>query len=583
MAEIGKLLDGKYEILTEIGRGGMSTVYLAMDRRLNHQWAVKEVKKSARDANNELIVTSLQAEANLMKALDHPRIPRIVDIIEDPETIYIVMDYMPGKSLDKILTEQQAPIPQPAVIQIGIQLCDALGYLHAQNPPIIYRDMKPANVMLKNPDNSDPEKISVMLFDFGIAREYKENKIGDTKLMGTPGFASPEQYRREKQTDARSDIYSLGVTLYNLITGHSPATDNQMYPIRHWNPTLSGGLEKIILKCTQAEPEDRYQNCEELRAALENYEVYDDAYRKAQKTRLWIFLTAAILSMVYLFGGICFRVLYSNEKSSGYNELVLAGNDAADNYSALIERGEDGTDAFDQAYYDYQQAIEAEPSQPSAYEGLIDLFKADGTLTSDEDKLLRKEITSANLLEVRRKSAQDYMDLCYEVGRMYWFYYDQSTDSVSGIKNARRWFENVHDVYESDNVAFSNRDLNEVFLSIAQFYDDINQSIQEGDTYDFVGLFENLQQLMGYIENNTIDQELMQWQSCEVVMNILGNYMQKFCNAGVPQADVTALAQSVQEQADRLEVTIDKTEELRNYIEENLPAVIAKIQSNYGT
>ncbi|MCM1543482.1 MAG: serine/threonine protein kinase, partial [Blautia sp.] len=147
MAEIGSVLDGKYEILTEIGRGGMSVVYLAMDTHLNKQWAVKEIRKKGSGKNDEVVVNSLLAEANMMKKLDHPALPRIVDIIDNGRTIYVVMDYIEGESLDKILAENGTQA-EDLVIGWAKQLCDALSYLHSQKPPIIYRDMKPANVML---------------------------------------------------------------------------------------------------------------------------------------------------------------------------------------------------------------------------------------------------------------------------------------------------------------------------------------------------------------------------------------------------------------------------------------------------
>lgn len=210
---IGTVIEGKYEILKLIGTGGMSYVYLAMDKRLNKQWAVKEIKKTANGKNDEIIENSLLTEANLMKKLDHPALPRIVDIIDNGETIYVIMDYIEGESLDKILCEYGAQ-PQELVIDWAKQVCDALQYLHSQNPPIIYRDMKPSNIMLKPEGN-------IKIIDFGIAREYKEQSLADTKVLGTKGYASPEHYGN-RQTDARSDIYTLGMTMHHLLTGADP-------------------------------------------------------------------------------------------------------------------------------------------------------------------------------------------------------------------------------------------------------------------------------------------------------------------------------------------------------------------------
>lgn len=221
MAEIGSVIDGKYEILTEIGHGGMSVVYLAMDTHLNKQWAVKEIKKKGSGKNDEIVVNSLLAEANMMKRLDHPSLPRIVDIIDNGITIYVVMDYIEGESLDKILAEYGAQ-PEELVIGWAKQLCDALSYLHSQKPPIIYRDMKPANVMLKPEGN-------IKIIDFGIAREYKEQSLADTTVLGTKGYAPPEQY--SGQTDARSDIYALGMTMHHLLTGIDPRMQFNMFII----------------------------------------------------------------------------------------------------------------------------------------------------------------------------------------------------------------------------------------------------------------------------------------------------------------------------------------------------------------
>lgn len=212
MTHVGTVIEGKYEILKEIGRGGMSVVYLANDTHLNRNWAVKEVRKKGNGKNDEIVVNSLLAEANMVKRLDHPALPRIVDIIDNGSTIYIVMDFIEGESLDKILNEYGAQ-PEDKVIEWAMQICDVLSYLHSQKPPIIYRDMKPANLMLKPNGN-------ISIIDFGIAREYKEQNLADTTVLGTKGYAPPEQY--SGQTDPRSDIFALGMTMHHLLTGIDP-------------------------------------------------------------------------------------------------------------------------------------------------------------------------------------------------------------------------------------------------------------------------------------------------------------------------------------------------------------------------
>ena len=164
MLKIGSIIDGKYKILNKVGQGGMSVVYLAMNEKANKQWAIKEVRKDG-VKDFELIKQGLIVETDMLKKLSHPSLPSIVDVIEDDNTFLIVMDYIQGNPLSKTLEEYGAQ-SQENVVEWAKQLCDVLGYLHSRKPPIIYRDMKPANVMLK-PDGS------ITLIDFGTAREYK--------------------------------------------------------------------------------------------------------------------------------------------------------------------------------------------------------------------------------------------------------------------------------------------------------------------------------------------------------------------------------------------------------------------------
>ena len=208
----------------------------------------------------------------MLKRLSHPNLPSIIDVIEDEETLLIVMDYIEG-ILSKALNEYGAQ-PQELVVEWAKQLCDVLGYLHTRKPPIIYRDMKPSNIMLK-PDGN------ITLIDFGTAREFKEKNLADTTCLGTVGYAAPEQFGGQGQTDARTDIYCLGATLYHLVTGCNPCEPPyEIRLIREINPTLSSGLEKIIHKCTQKNPEERYQSCAELMSCLEHYKEIVDTDRK---------------------------------------------------------------------------------------------------------------------------------------------------------------------------------------------------------------------------------------------------------------------------------------------------------------
>ena len=260
MLKIGSVIDGKYKVLHQIGKGGMSIVYLCINEKANKQWAVKEVRKNG-NASSEVIRQNLLTETSILKKLHHPHLPSIID---QDDTYLILMDYVEGRTLKAILDERGA-LPQEKVVDWAIQLSSTLMYLHRQDPPIIYRDMKPANVMLK-PDGN------VVLIDFGTAREYKDDSDGDTTCLGTKGYAAPEQYGGKGQTDARTDVYNLGATMYQLVTGKNPTKPPyEIRPIRQWNPALSSGLESIIVKCTKSDPDERYQSVAELKFALEHY------------------------------------------------------------------------------------------------------------------------------------------------------------------------------------------------------------------------------------------------------------------------------------------------------------------------
>lgn len=198
-----------------------------------------------------------------MKKLNHPCIPMVIDIIENEDGIFIIRDYIDGENLETI-AERYGAQPTDKVIEWAKQMCSTLGYLHSQNPPLIYRDMKPANVILK-PDGT------IHFIDFGIMRTYKQNRNGDTCCMGTKGYAAPEQFGGS-QTDARTDIFGLGMTMFRLVTGINPIEPPyEIKPICQINPSLPKGLEFIISKCIQPNPVERYQTCDELMRDLNDY------------------------------------------------------------------------------------------------------------------------------------------------------------------------------------------------------------------------------------------------------------------------------------------------------------------------
>lgn len=253
----GDTLAAKYKIIEVLGQGGSGCVYLAENIKLCSLWAIKEIPAERREQIDCLI------EPNILKKLEHQALPRVYDVLEEQGSIYFIMDYIEGISLDRRLAEIGS-FPESTVLEWAEQLCRVLDYLHTFKPnPVIYRDMKPSNIILT--------KAGILkLVDFGTAREYKKYADTDTVFIGTRGYAAPEQYGRG-QSDIKTDIYSLGVTLHHLLTGKGPnEAPYEIKPIRSYNPDFSEELEKIILKCTRQDPAERYDNIPELLADIKN-------------------------------------------------------------------------------------------------------------------------------------------------------------------------------------------------------------------------------------------------------------------------------------------------------------------------
>ncbi len=543
MLEIGSLVDGKYKILNKVGQGGMSVVYLAMNEKANKQWAVKEVRKDG-VLDFEAVKQGLVAETDILKKLDHPNLPSIIDVIDTADSFIIIMDYIQGNSLNKALDEYGAQ-PQDLVIEWSKQLCDVLGYLHSRTPAIIYRDMKPSNVMLK-PDGN------VTLIDFGTAREYKEKNVADTTCLGTVGYAAPEQFGGMGQTDARTDIYCLGATMYHLVTGMNPCQPPyEILPIRQINPALSSGLEKIIIKCTQRNPDDRYQSCAELMYALEHYDEIDDYFIGRQKKKLATFITTSALALVFGATSIF-----------GY---VAADKANTANYEILLDEADIETDealALDM-YYD---AMFTDPSRPDAYSRLNKYLVSDYLLDSDEAKVLDQiriglDRDKANgntetvkvLDKLKAADPEAYMDVYYEIGESFLYYY--KTGNKDRYTKSAVWFkEAVGDKYP-----------------MADIYCKLADSLNQADKYqtkdqidnmysEYEALLELLKDLNEQVDN--ADGKDIKLQVWGVVNNVIELNLNNLCDMG-KKDELISMLEAISEKAQSKEIN---TEALKNKV-----------------
>ncbi|MFC1485836.1 SUMF1/EgtB/PvdO family nonheme iron enzyme [Candidatus Latescibacterota bacterium] len=316
-AQLREHLAGRYEIKKKLGAGGMASVYLAREIALNRDVAIKLLPKAF--VRNADFVDRFKNEAQVAANLEHPNIVRIYQISEEHELVYFVMSLIPGGSLtDRI--EKKGALPIDSVIRWGMETCSALAYGHSKG--VIHRDLKPDNIML---DRND----TVIVMDYGIAKAGEGTGLTQTgTVIGTPQYMSPEQ-ARGKKLDSRSDIYSMGIVLYQMATGELPfqATDaaSLMYMHVHENPEppdarnadVPEWLRNIILKCLSKNPDDRFANAEELGAALtEKYSPkvtatpLRDEERKARKKRLAV--TAVVV--VIIATGITALVMWRAEQ-----------------------------------------------------------------------------------------------------------------------------------------------------------------------------------------------------------------------------------------------------------------------------
>lgn len=472
----GMVLEGKYEIQKQIGKGGMSIVYLAMDNRLNKLWAVKEIAKKGKDRYNEEVTNKiLYRDAEMMKSLDHPAIPTIVDIIdrEEYDSIYIVMDYVEGESLDKVIKEYGAQ-PQEMVVDWAKQICDALGYLHRQKPPIIYRDLKPANIMLK-PDGN------IKIIDFGIAREYKEQNLADTEVMGTRGYAPDEQHKGH--TVIQSDIYAFGMTLHHLLTGVDPRpADYQYAPIRQWNPELSDGLERLIDKCTANKIENRYQNCDELMYALEHYEDDEAEFKKKQKRKLLYFILSITIAVVFAILGLVTSNMAKTAESNNYDNLIEINNL---DYSVANEN--------------ITKAIAINNKDSRAYENFLNYIIADDNITEQESQGISAFLNTLKGSYPNETYDETFAKLYYEAGINHFFYYDIATENTPTRERALKaikYFEVIKDG------GFAESEMATHFYNICKFYkSDVGNSVESRDyVSEYKSVFDSISKCIEYLD-----------------------------------------------------------------------------------
>lgn len=422
MLETGMILGGTYQIIGEIGSGGGGIVYKARHLRLQTDVVVKKIRDEVRGK-----IQSRQ-EADVLKKLKHPYLPRVYDFIETPEAVYTVMDFIPGLSLDKALVQYGRFSPKQ-VLQWAQELGEALAYLHSQNPPIIHSDIKPANIIL-TPDGH------ICLIDFNISI------VIDSAMKATlgisAGYSSPEQYRdiHQLQTyyntagiekvaitiDRRSDIYSLGCVLYHLLAGFPPGTNFNTRMSAEEIPGVNEGFAFIIDKMIEYDPDDRYQNGQDYLDAVKNCYKLDNRYISHKRKEKALFLS----SLIFFFIGcmlIGFGIRQSGkEREQNYQTMLLEGE-------KMAEKGkyEKAIDAMILLEEEYKSRVEA-------YERELFYYYQAGLYQECADR--GNDIIALQLIEITTDSQKETVgDIFYLIANSYYELEDYSK-AESAMENA---------------------------------------------------------------------------------------------------------------------------------------------------
>ena len=561
MIQIGSLVEGKYKILSKIGEGGMSVVYMAINEKVNKTWAIKEVRKNGTMDLNA-VTQGLTAEIDTLKKLSHPNMPSIIDVIDEDDNYIIIMDYIEGQSLNKIL-ESEGAQSEEDVVKWAIQICDVLSYLHSQNPAIIYRDMKPHNIMLK-PDGN------IKIIDFGTAKTYDVD-YGQTTGLGTAGYAAPEQYidRKMGRTDARTDIYGLGITMYHLLTNVDPTKNIiKVKSIREVNPSLSHGLDLIVQKCTQELPSERYQSCAELMYDLENYGILEPLHKKKQKRKFNLFLSSVVLTILMLVAGVGFNIAATSKETGTYDNKLYE----ASKTTKLDEKI---------ALYEECICISNMEGRTEAYKGMLEAYKEDGVFSKEEVGVLEKYIKRNQ--ESLKENQKEYIDLCFEMGKNVWYYYnlESGNNQVTRTMEATKWFK---DVVESHNTEYQNYSMANAYYNIGDFHKKITTAIVEAnDKGKYRPMFDSILQLINDVAVKQKESEMVRLELIKLATNSLHKYVTKYKLDGVSKDEVMELYNQIKTTINEIDTYSDITEKEKKKIKNQLPEVLSVIKVAYTT
>lgn len=494
----GDWLDGRYRIIRTLGRGGEGSVYLAVQERIYKFYAVKVVEKREECFSKESV--------ELWKRLSHPGLPEIVDVLETEQELCLVMEYVEGRTLEEVLDQQGIP-GMRLIISWGIQICEILEYLHGQNPPIIFGDVKPSNLVL--------QKDRIILVDLGSSMLL--NSKG--RKSGTLEYLPPQQEQKEVTVDIYLDLYGLGKTLGFLAAGGRKCSNGS----DDWNlKGISGELQKILEKCTASKVSQRYCDVRECRLALEKLQ-----------SRPWFLGAMVVLSL-------CVMAAAGETMKQEQNTV-----DATVQYEQLIQEARNST--FQDQRELLAEAIRLNPSCETGYLDFIENLLEDNCLSEKEDVELRRVLleSEGNGISCEEKlqgNQSGYGEVAYEIGMAYWYFYE----GEGGKNYAVRWFQKVLQLPEESFDYPEKRAKCRIYEKIGGYRLELEHGDRTGEmAVSFQEYWEDLMDLFQISEKEAESTAvtLYFWQELLLQMT---HYRLEFQNEGVTEEQMKDVAETIE-------------------------------------
>lgn len=520
----GDYILDNYQVTKVITSGrGMSDVYQVTDLTMNKDWIVKQIHRPSSFVNltlkerrvRELEYNSLMHESNLMSKLQHPSIPRITKRVEDDNNVFLVMDYIPGDDLNSLLNTNK--LTEETAVAICLKLARVLSYLHNLQNKIVYRDIKPANVILHGEQ--------VFLIDFGIAEVITPNHKYPANALGTPGYVPPEQEDINQPLTPQSDIYAFGVLLYQLVTGVSPIAKHRFvdsdgvtreefvqpqggkFDLLKVDKSLSSGIAHVIAKCTEPDLSKRYSDMYAVMADLKNYHEFDNSVRKEYRRKVRTVRTVTSVGIAtILLSAVPFFLNYQ-ESSNEFSTAVAVARS-----SGLLQ--------------DYINASSLKPSDMSLYFGMLDSIKSDGVFTPEEE---REFLSAVNPHISTIQGSDEYAEFAYQVGSTYWFYYvgaDETTPYTLSVE----WLRDAVELDYNPTEGISPKSM----LAVGEFYKTVSSRIRsDSDVGMYAGFWDSLSSI-----DMSSEPDIVRTRVYMVYSDLINTYSYKLSQDGVSKAQV---------------------------------------------